>query len=282
MTLFELAENLESYGFQCAGGPLENAVDWMTIKDALQNLSPQRSRVGIAAPASSVPPSASLEWRCFHCGMVFTDEQAAREHFGRTRHDIRACDALSHPAVKALKFQHWHVIKGWRDALSDLVDACYTEGSSPSWRLCGVCEMEHHREATLGDQTHVNGCAVEEAEKVLRALLRQPSPETPQEPKEPVEALPRTQAEIIERFQWAASRMSPEQIHAALPLSAGPAPAEPTEHSRLRVLIKRIDRWEGVEDGTASDTIAEELLLDIKQCLESIVAASPPQTTETP
>lgn len=101
--------------------------------------------------------------------MVLRTEQLAREHFGVTRHDIRACDALTHPAVQQLTFQHWHTIKHWRDMLSDVVDACYAEGTSAHWRLCGVCQMEHHREAVLGDQTHVKGCVVDSAERLLRA-----------------------------------------------------------------------------------------------------------------
>lgn len=130
-----------------------------------------RQRAIDAETPSPVPEADQRqeEWRCFHCGMVLTTEQSAREHFGPTRHDIRACDALTHPAVLQLKFLHWHAIKNWRDTLSDVVDACYTEGSSSAWRLCGVCETEHHRGATVGDQTHTKGCAVDDAERLLRS-----------------------------------------------------------------------------------------------------------------
>lgn len=41
--------------------------------------------------------------------------------------------------------------------------------------------------------------------------------------------------------------------------------------SRLKVLILRIDQWEGIEDQYESYSVGDELLLDIKQCLESIV-----------
>lgn len=59
-----------------------------------------------------------------------------------------------------------------RDVLSDLVDACYAEGSSSSWRVCQLCDMEHRPDAAMpGDQTHGKDCAVEAAEGVLRALL---------------------------------------------------------------------------------------------------------------
>lgn len=40
------------------------------------------------------------------------------------------------------------------------------------------------------------------------------------------------------------------------------------EHARLRVLLRRIEAWENVDTPTADQS--EELLLDIKQCLESI------------
>lgn len=120
---------------------------------------PQRAGAGLSEAG----------WRCFHCGLVLTTEQSAREHFGPTRHDIRACDALSHPAVQQLEFRHWHDIKQWRDTLSNLVDSCYTDGSSSAWRLCGVCETEHHREAMKDEQTHSEGCMVDEAERLLHA-----------------------------------------------------------------------------------------------------------------
>ncbi len=36
LTLFQLAENLETYEFECQGGPLKNCVDWLRIKEALK------------------------------------------------------------------------------------------------------------------------------------------------------------------------------------------------------------------------------------------------------
>lgn len=122
-----------------------------------------------AEPEGQDELRAVAGWRCFHCGLVLTTEQSAREHFGPTRHDIRACDALSHPAVQQLEFRHWHDIKQWHDMLSDLVDSCYTDGSSSAWRLCGVCETEHHREAMKDERTHSEGCMVDEAERLLHA-----------------------------------------------------------------------------------------------------------------
>ncbi len=39
MTLAELADHLESYDFECEGGPLKNCVDWMRIKTFLKQVS---------------------------------------------------------------------------------------------------------------------------------------------------------------------------------------------------------------------------------------------------
>lgn len=41
---------------------------------------------------------------------------------------------------------------------------------------------------------------------------------------------------------------------------------------RLRTLIRRLKKWEDVDDETEGFATATELLLDIQQCLESIMA----------
>ena len=45
------------------------------------------------APGEDVHPQSlnRLSWRCFHCGEVFTDENAAREHFGFDQASDPAC-----------------------------------------------------------------------------------------------------------------------------------------------------------------------------------------------
>lgn len=63
-----------------------------------------------------------------------------------------------------------------RDVLSDLVDACYTEGSSNYWRICGLCGMESNHETMLGDQTHEKDCPVDVAERLLRAWMKTTTP----------------------------------------------------------------------------------------------------------
>ncbi len=47
-----------------------------------------------------------------------------------------------------------------------------------------------------------------------------------------------------------------------------------TTTNRLRALLTRIEEWEmAEEDGYSHPSITEELVLDIKQCLESILSA---------
>lgn len=59
-----------------------------------------------------------------------------------------------------------------RDVIFDLVDVCYTEGTSASWKLCQVCDMEYRPdEARPGDQTHQKGCVVDVAERWLRVAI---------------------------------------------------------------------------------------------------------------
>lgn len=48
------------------------------------------------------------------------------------------------------------------------------------------------------------------------------------------------------------------------------APVRQASSARLRVLIDRIGKWEEIDDDAESNRVGEELLLDIKQCLESV------------
>lgn len=69
------------------------------------------------------------------------------------------------------------------EALSDVVDACYTEGTSKSWKLCQVCDMEYRPEEPYpGDQTHRPGCVVDVAERWLRRHHQQRSVSLPAPP----------------------------------------------------------------------------------------------------
>lgn len=59
------------------------------------------------APSLHQPaPEAGIAWRCFHCDEVFTDEQAARDHFGRDEGKLPACQikaGAERSLVKALR-----------------------------------------------------------------------------------------------------------------------------------------------------------------------------------
>ncbi len=59
-------------------------------------------------------------WKCFHCGVVFTDEDKAREHFGLREEEIARClveDAPGGPWEIARRedtddsLGQWHVIR---------------------------------------------------------------------------------------------------------------------------------------------------------------------------
>jgi hypothetical protein len=45
----------------------------------------------LAAPAAAGMPQPVATWRCFHCDEVFTEEAAAREHFGSSERQQPAC-----------------------------------------------------------------------------------------------------------------------------------------------------------------------------------------------
>ena len=56
------------------------------------------------------------------------------------------------------------------DLLSDVVDKCYADGTSASWKLCLGCETESHRDM---DVIHGQDCPVDAAERWLRKHYRQ-------------------------------------------------------------------------------------------------------------
>lgn len=45
----------------------------------------------------------------------------------------------------------------------------------------------------------------------------------------------------------------------------------PASLARIAVLVCRIDDWEGMDDAVGQLERSDELILDIKQCLESIL-----------
>lgn len=62
-----------------------------------------------------------------------------------------------------------------REALSDLVDACYEpdEGRGGAWRVCTKCNMSYHRDDPPGlYDGHMKGCVVQAAEVALANELK--------------------------------------------------------------------------------------------------------------
>lgn len=70
---------------------------------------------------------ARKQWRCFHCGQVFTRPKDAAEHFGVTLEDQSACvmrDHESHLIVYIRKLEAEN--RRYRDEDSDVMRAIYT------------------------------------------------------------------------------------------------------------------------------------------------------------
>lgn len=63
----------------------------------------------------------ALEWRCFHCGDVFTDPKAARDHFGSDLTEEPACKikAADGGLIRALRDMHWQ-LRGYQEEDTDL------------------------------------------------------------------------------------------------------------------------------------------------------------------
>jgi hypothetical protein len=78
MTLIELAEHLETYNFECEGGPLKNCVDWKKIKAALREAS-----------AVAAPLDPRLSWRlgCMADALVSAKVGPQARFFSRERVD---------------------------------------------------------------------------------------------------------------------------------------------------------------------------------------------------
>ena len=125
---------------------------WDIIRDALRSARAQ-DRATIQQQAETLADLQKKLHDAYHC--LCKDEWEDR---------IERLEATL-AEREAQHTQDTATIREWRDALSDLVDACYMEGSSSSWRCCQVCSMEHRREH---DQTHNAGCVVDAAERLLR------------------------------------------------------------------------------------------------------------------
>lgn len=67
--------------------------EWQLIDDDVKDEIRQAWRSIVAGALTATPsqPSGAVPWRCFHCDDVFTDEHAARLHFGPDEGGQPAC-----------------------------------------------------------------------------------------------------------------------------------------------------------------------------------------------
>jgi hypothetical protein len=88
-----------SIGCEAPAAPPEGMTLRQRCDTALQCLpeAPYRAQLArlfedlLAAPAAAGMPQPVATWRCFHCDEVFTEEAAAREHFGSSERQQPAC-----------------------------------------------------------------------------------------------------------------------------------------------------------------------------------------------
>ena len=99
------------------------------------------------------------EWRCFHCDVVFINEDEARAHFGPTQHDESYC-CLSAERVRAIELELYR----YRDEDTDLHREIARLRSDHATAL--------RREEETGYARGIEDSAkmLERYEKVLRAI----------------------------------------------------------------------------------------------------------------
>ncbi len=71
------------------------------------------------------PPSQNdveRSWRCFHCDEVFTDKNAAREHFGSTELDEPGCKMLAKGELELLR-DYRDMAARWQRCVSEDCEA---------------------------------------------------------------------------------------------------------------------------------------------------------------
>lgn len=87
----------------------------------------QGAPVGPATPAAFCPQTAvePAAWRCFHCGDVFTDEHAARLHFGSDETQAPACQIKGAEGglVEALRRAEKDCADAWHAIHSEATDS---------------------------------------------------------------------------------------------------------------------------------------------------------------
>lgn len=104
------------------------------------------------------------EWRCFHCDDVFTDAEAARDHFGRDLEDVAACQIKGggeRGLLRALRKAE-HELSDTRHAIAD--------ESTEAARAYYAQTTRHHEQLMAAEETgYERGLADGRAEHRSRA-----------------------------------------------------------------------------------------------------------------
>jgi hypothetical protein len=81
------------------------------------------------AEATRTPEAA--QWRCFHCGEVFTDRKLAEDHFGQVTLHPSACVDPLRDDERAMRERAMFYERAWREALRER-DAALAQVRHPS------------------------------------------------------------------------------------------------------------------------------------------------------
>lgn len=95
--------------------------------------------------------TSTTEWRCFHCGDVFTDERSARLHFGRDETSIPACvikAGAEQGLLTALREAEYAAADAWHavaDECTDASKAYYAQATRHAVALRNAEELGYER-----------------------------------------------------------------------------------------------------------------------------------------
>ncbi|WP_374413313.1 hypothetical protein [Novosphingobium colocasiae] len=99
---------------------------------------------------------AKPEWRCFHCGDTFTDEQSARLHFGRDERSEAACvikagaEGQLLKALRDAEYQADDAIQRMHDESTDAAKAYHQQRCRHTQALIAAEELGYERGLTDG------------------------------------------------------------------------------------------------------------------------------------
>jgi hypothetical protein len=119
--------------------------DWRMILAALRTPPPAQGQVEAATNAEAVA------WRCFHCGETFTDEVAARLHFGRDERSEAACLIKAGAEMSLLKalrdaeYQADDAIQRMHDESTDAAKAHHQQRCRHTQSLIAAEELGYER-----------------------------------------------------------------------------------------------------------------------------------------